>query len=259
MNPPLTKTVARHVSMKCHFSLCGKFLHIVSLEAQQQSLTKAQRKAKAKPSLLVSAFVSTHRLSMRKTSRSPPTLIHRAKVSLGSRYALSPSRMPVEVTWAPKEVYLSSSSESNQLTVFRVDLFTSPTSDAEDTSAVSVPRQIILLPESARSRSVYFFPRKAEDTHALVLIGSWRSKPIDSEKSAAGNSEDEWDCVRGLPEAVAPPIGFYVHKETDLGGWGPSNAVVEISRETDKGQLKQKMERFIGEDDCDDLEAYFFA
>lgn len=231
----------------------------MSLEAQQQSLTKADRKARAKPPLLLSAFVSTHRLSAQKTSRSPPTLIHRAKVSLGSSNALCPSRMPVAVTWAPKEVYLSSSSESNQLVVFRVDLFTPPKSDGEDTSAVSVPRQIILLPESARSRSVYFFPRKDEDTHALVLIGSWTSRSKDSAKSAEGTAEDEWDCVRGLPEAVAPPIGFYVHKETDLGGWGPSNAVAEISRETDKGQLKPKMERFVGEDDCGDLETYFFA
>lgn len=174
--------------------------------------------------------------------------------------------MPVEVTWSPKQVYLSSSSRQNHLVVFRVDLFApakpSPTNESKNedpTSPVTVPREIIYLPESARSRSVYFFPRKDSDSHALIIIGSWESKYKDPENSGAVTAEDEWDCVRGLPDKVAPPIGFFVHKEKDLGGWGESNAVAEISRETDKGQLKPKMERFVGEDDCGDLETYFFA
>ena len=99
--------------MQCHFSPCGKYLHIVSLEGQQQKLTKAGRKAGSEPSLLVSAFILTHRLSDRKTSRSPPNLIHRAKVSLGITNSLSPTRMPAQVTWATKVVYLSSSSDDN--------------------------------------------------------------------------------------------------------------------------------------------------
>lgn len=246
--------------MNCKFSQCGRYLHIVSLEAQQQPSTKAQRKADNKPPLLLSAFISTHRLSSRKTARSPPTLIHRAKVSLESTHSLCPSRMPVEVTWTPKSVYLSSSSESNELTVFRVDLFASQNSNTKDTgyNPVSVPRQIILLPESARSRSVHYFPPKADHTRALILIGSWACKP-KIEECSRDDVTHEWDAVQGLPEAISPPIGFYVDEDTDLGGWGPSNAVAEINPETDKGQLKQKMERFVGEDDCGDIETYFFA
>lgn len=233
-------------------------MHIVSLEAQQQPLTKAESKAKAKTSLLISAFCSTHRLSSRKTSRSPPTLIHRAKVSLGSTEALCPSRLPVEVTWSDKEVYLSSSSDSNQLVLFRVDLFPRVNMDDSDASVVSVPRQIILLPKSARSRSVHYFPPRSQDSHGLVFIGSWTSKP-KAEAPSNDVDNNQYDVVQGLPYTTSPPIGFYVNEDTDLGGWGPSNAVAEISAESDKGQLKQKMEPFVGEDDCNDLEHYFFA
>ena len=244
--------------MQCRFSACGKFLHVVSLEARQEPLTKAERKSQGKASLQLSAFISTHRLSSRKTSRAPPTMIHRAKVHLGSTPRLCPTRMPVELTWTPGEVYLSSSSESNRLVVFRIGLFGTTVYDDGEPSTVSVPRKIILLPATARSRSVYYFPPKTGETHGLVLIGSWACKS-ESDKLHEDDEANEWDTVNALVEVASPPIGFYVHEEADLGGWGPSNAEAELSMDTDKGQLKQKMERFIPEDDCGDLETYFFA
>ncbi len=148
-------------------------MHVVPFEAQQQQpLTQSEKKSIDKAPLFLSAFISTHRLSRRKTSRSPPVLIHRAKISIGGTKTLCPTRMPMEVTWAPKEVYFSNSSEANHLIIFRVELFASNIADGENSSTVSVPRKIILLPESARSRSVYYFPPKAGDTRALILIGS---------------------------------------------------------------------------------------
>lgn len=172
--------------------------------------------------------------------------------------------MPVEVTWTDSEVYLSSSSDSNQLTLLRVDLFPpAPDSIPADYNAVSVPKLPILLPESARSRSVHYYPPKPHTARALILIGSWACEPDSDtdDKNGTAKSEgnpDRYDTVQGLPETVSPPIGFYVDVEKDLGGWGASNAEEEIDKDEDKGQLKQKMEIFTAEDDCD-IEHYFFT
>ena len=248
--------------MKCYFSPCSKYLHIASLEAQQMKQSRYEVKAGTKTRLALAAFVSTYRLSNRKTTRSPPTLIHRVKVILGSTSCLCPTRMPVEVTWTPKEVYLSSSSDMNQLRLLRVELFP-PAKDRAmlDYNAVSVPKLPILLPESARSRSVHYYPPQPNSTHALIIIGSWACQPEaddDKDKPSPEDAPDKYDTIQGLPETVSPPIGFYVDVEKDLGGWGPTNAEEEIDKDKDKGQLKQKMEIFAAEDDCD-IEHYFFT
>ena len=243
--------------MQCHFSACGKFLHIVSIEAQQQRLIRAEREVGNKPALLLSAFVSTHRLSSRKTTRSPPKLVHRAKVSLGSTDSLCTARMPVQITWATTEVYIASSSESNELALFRIDLFRFFKTKETDSSAVSVPRQTVLLPESARSRTVQYFPPVSPGAKALIYIGSLAVRARDHGDST-GHAGKELDTIQGLPDSVSPPIGFYIDEDSDLGGWGPSNAVADIDMATDKGQFKQKMEKFAPEDDCD-IEHYFFT
>ena len=219
-------------------------------------------KAGTKPLLALSAFISTHRLSTQKTTRSPPKLIHRVKIILGSTNSLCPTRMPVEVTWAEKEVYLSSSSDSNLLTLLRFELFPpSKESATAEYNAVTVPKFPILLPESARSRSVHYYPPRPNATHALILIGSWVCKPDTDDDKNTKKSDDacnENDTIQGLPETVSPPIGFYVDVEKDLGGWGASNTEEEIDKDKDKGQLKQKMEIFAAEDDCH-IEHYFFT
>ena len=249
--------------MKCRFSPCTKYLHIASLEAQQMKQSKSDLKAGTKPRLALATFITTYRLSIRKTARTPPSLIHRVKVCLGSTDSLNPTRMPIEVTWTPNEVYLSSSSEMNKLTLFRVELFP-PAQDAAypDRDIVSVPKLPILLPASARSRSVHYYPPQPNSSHALILMGSCGGQTdTDNDKNepTSEDAPDEPDTVKGgPPETVSPPIGFYVDVEKDLGGWGASNAEEEIDKEQDKGQLKQKMEIFSAEDDCD-IEHYFFT
>lgn len=170
--------------------------------------------------------------------------------------------MPVEVNWAEKEVHISSSSDLNLLSLLRVDLFPpAKESAAADYNAVSVPKFPILLPESARFRSVHYYPPQPNTTLALIIIGSWACKPDIDDDEKESKTEDAPkgnDTIQGLPETVSPPIGFYVDVEKDLGGWGPSNAEEEIDKDKDKGQLKQKMEIFAGEDDCD-IEHYFFT
>lgn len=248
--------------MKVHFSPCSKYLHVASLEAQQMKQSRSEMKNGTKPGLALSAFISTHRLSTRKTTRSPPTLIHRVKVILGSTTSLCPTRMPFEVTWAEREVYLSSSSELNQLMLLRVEMFPPAKETADpEYNAVSVPKLPTLLPESARSRSVHYYPPQSNTTHALILMGSWACQPDtdhDENKTRPEDAPNEYDTIQGLPETVSPPIGFYVDVEKDLGGWGASNAEEQIDKDKDKGQLKQKMEIFSAEDDCD-IEHYFFT
>ena len=248
--------------MKCHFSPCSRYLHIASLEAQQMKQSKDELKAGTKPRLALSAFISTHLLSTRKTTRSPPNLIHRVKMILGGTSSLHPTRMPVEVTWAEKEVYLSSSSDTDELCLMKVDLFP-PAIDILDAgyNAVCVPKLPILLPSSARSRSVSYYPPRPNHTCALIIIGSWACEPDaddDGKNPTAKEAPSTWDTIQGLPDTVSPPIGFYVDVEKDLGGWGASNLEEEIDKGKDKGQLKQKMEIFAAEDDCD-LEHYFFT
>ena len=92
-------------------------------------------------------------------------------------------------------------------------------------------------------------------------MGSLACKPDtddDERKPGQEDASNETDTVQGLPETVSPPIGFYVDVEKDLGGWGASNAEEDIDKDKDKGQLKQKMEIFSAEDDCD-IEHYFFT
>ena len=75
--------------------------------------SRPEIKAGVKSHLALFAFIFTHRLSSQKTTRSSPTLIHRAKITLGSTNSLYSIRMPIEVIRAEKEVYLFNSSELN--------------------------------------------------------------------------------------------------------------------------------------------------
>lgn len=203
------------------------------------------------------------RLAARKTTRCPPTLVHRVKVGLDPTTSLSPTRMPVEVTWAEPQVYLSRSSGFNHLVLLRVELFPPPKTPGEDMDLVTVPKLPIILPESARSRTVqYFPPNQRSRPHGLVLIGSWAASQTGADEQLATKdaaaAAHEWDPVQGLPGAVSPPIGLWLREEEDLGGWGKSTVEEVIDKNRDKGAWKGKMEIFAPEDDCD-LEHYFLT
>jgi len=247
---------ARHVFVKVHFSACGHFLHVASLEAQQKPKSKRRQTAEGKGPVSLSIFVSTHRLSTSKTARSPPSLIHRAKVDLGKIKSFSGSKMPVELTWTPKELYISNSSAQNQLSLFRVQLFnpsrkhSSPSSDV-----VTVPKQPIFLPRSSQHREVRYFHPTIEGP-ATVLIGSQTKAHVTPQPNEKDTESDQ-DTAKRLPEALSPPIGFRIDESKDLGGWGLSNAVVKIKPGLGSGELKRKVESFNAQDDCD-LEYYFF-
>lgn len=119
--------------MKCNFSDDGSYLHIASLEAhplpapktskaeirEEEKATKAA--AKKSPLLELSLFVTTHRLSQAKTTRSPPHQVHYVKIKIGNFATISVSQIPLTITWSPTHVYCTSSSRI--LRVFKIALF----------------------------------------------------------------------------------------------------------------------------------------
>ena len=182
----LTYSKASHEFVQCRFSPCGRYLRIASLESQVEPVTKKELKKGTSPSTLLSAFISTHRLSKRKTTRSPPSLIHRVKISLGKH---SSTKMPIQITWSAEHAFISSSSPSNNLSLFRVELFAPPKGEKKD--LVCVPREPILLPKSARSAVVQYFPPRLHDSRAMIAIGSSTNDKDEEAKSDKKPGKDE--------------------------------------------------------------------
>ena len=241
--------------MKCHFSACGRFLHIASLEAPLRPATKPGKRSHNMAPLNIS--VSSYRLSNRKTTRSPPTLIHHVKLSLVTSTSDFNTKTPCRLTWAPNELYISSSIDYNQLTIFRIGLF-KPLEEANiKSSLVLIPNLPTFLPDSARARGVRYFPPRTRGACATVFIGS-RSITLSDRQKYRGLglvSDDKKD--QRLPIALSPPIGFYLMEDVDLGGWATSCVVVNPKDDPSDGILLRRKERFDAEDDCD-LEHYFY-
>ena len=163
-------------------------------------VTKKELKKGTTPSTLLSVFVSTHRLSKRKTTRSPPLLMHRVKIALGKH---SSTEMPIQITWSSEHAFISSSSESNKLSLFRVELFAPPKGEKKD--LVCVPRESITLPKSARSAGVRYFAPRPQDTRALLAIGgstddkddeAKADKKADKDEKAASNEKSKDEKVK---------------------------------------------------------------
>ena len=250
--------------MKCQFSECGQFLHIAALEGRQNpvsrrelrkqrrqhSSSEGQDTPQGKPQIRLFLLVSTYRLSNRKTTRSPPWLIHRVKVDLGDRSDFSVSKLPYTLTWTTNDLYVTASQE--KLLVYRIKLFALACSDKQvnKLALVLVPRNTIFLPSTARFREVRFFPAEGA-VNARVLIGSEDPMP----KSSKGQNDSPAEVI-GLGGVLSPPIGVYL-TDVDLGGWIPSSDVAPIIEDVGIGRLDQKVERFDRDDDCD-LEPYIF-
>ncbi|KAG0704006.1 hypothetical protein DFH29DRAFT_1068311 [Suillus ampliporus] len=242
----------RHIFMKCQFSACGRFLHIAALEGQQPIKKKDLAEQRA---INIAVLVSTYRLSRRKTSRSPPTLIHRIRVKLGSKESLSVTKLPYTVTWTPKDIYITCS--DMVLRVYRIPLFKPAKEAQQEEDVVLMPRKPVFLPESSSNRQVHYFPSKSNpdgrgESTARIIIGSETRKQEEQvlehgvEFSAIGRT-----FVTGERGEISPPIGCYINEEVDLGGWGRSYDITEIPVQLGIGCLDRRLERFNPDDDCD--------
>jgi hypothetical protein len=244
-----------HISIQGRFSPCGEYLHLGALEAREDA---PPHLGPVKPYVHISFSLSTHRLSKRKTARSPPRLVFRTFVPLDSAKKLSVSPLPYTLTWTTEHVYVSKSRTS--LHVIRVPLLRpskegTASKKTKDNVEVVVAESHaradeIFLPNSSLDRKVHYFPpsavSKSKDKNlATVIIGSrW--------PSSLGEG------VR-LKYETAHPIGLYVDEEKQLGGWKVLDAVK--CEETDEkttdakirpsGRLHGKYEKFDLVDDCD--------
>ncbi|KAG1822542.1 uncharacterized protein BJ212DRAFT_1476967 [Suillus subaureus] len=257
-----------HVFMKIHFSECGEFLHIATLEAQGKA-PKLKKDSEPLPPINLAVLVCTYHLSRRKTSRSPPQQIHRMKLALGQTTRLHVSKMPFTLTWTSKDLYFSCSEKS--LRVYRIPLFSTTEEKAEeDLQPVWTPRKPFFLPHSAINRAVYYFPPAEnksgkQQLPARILIGSDFTALKDIEPNEA---EEEYGVLlvkRVIEHSVRrrgefhPPIGCYVDEDTNLGGWVDSHARANILQDHGVGRLDPRMpvEHFNPDDDCD-LEPFIY-
>ncbi|KAF7532749.1 hypothetical protein G7054_g7708 [Neopestalotiopsis clavispora] len=200
----------------------------------------------------IAVFITTYRLSASKTTRSPPVLINRVRLSLGTFRAFSLSRLPVTFTWTERYLYLTLS--SHRLQVFRVTLFRP--SNVGDSTLVWVPRKIVFLPFSARRREVQYFPPTTDDGRGLVLIGTHRNSTLARvEMSRENGSNDRHTHHQHSSPYPCPPVGLHLHEEEDLGGWLPSKDVTRIVNQYRDGRLVTRMDDFDTEDDFD-LESF---
>ncbi|KLO10243.1 hypothetical protein SCHPADRAFT_528732 [Schizopora paradoxa] len=247
---------SRNISTKLHFHPSGDFLHVAFIEAQlggqvKSSSRKRKQATQNLPSLKLSALLSTYRLSSTKTTRSPPSLIHRVKIDLGEHFALIPTRLPFTFTWTDENLFISR--RSRELNVFRISLFAKPTRDQN----ILVPRNTVLLPDTAMSCDVHFVP-SVGSTPARIILSSESSGPripsIDANADpvsqlvniALESMENDSAASRKI---LSSPIGCLLHEE-DIGEWVKVDEIPVPTRQG-AGKLDRRKERFDPVDDCD--------
>jgi hypothetical protein len=173
----------------------------------------------------------TYRLSQRKTTRSPPPLVHKVRLYLGKCFGFTLDKLPMTFTWGHRHVYISLS--GFQLNVIRVELFKPP----PGVSSATVPKQRIMLPLSSMARQIHYLAPNEKDSRGVVLIGSFgtyvgehvhlRSYSARSSRYGIGDAARQ----QGL-ETISyrcPPVGFYI-EEKDFGGWVQSDSERKIER-----------------------------
>ncbi|GKZ29802.1 hypothetical protein AbraIFM66950_006552 [Aspergillus brasiliensis] len=227
-----------HIFIKAHFSSDGQHLHLAALEARE-----AAKSDKEEASVLLSLQVSTHRLSEHKTASSPPRMIFRTTVELGSTPKLSVSNLPYFLTWSPTHLFFTS--RNKQLDVLRIPLFRAPENKTDlDICSLKEP---IFLPRSIEARNMYFFPsreattdkkisRKKDTKSATLILGAQTCLP------SQGILVPRHMCY--------PPIAVFL-REKDLI-WACKSSVDETRKvNTACGRLRGKFESFDHSEDCD--------
>jgi hypothetical protein len=227
-----------HVFIRTHFSRNSEYIHFAALEAQQRD-TEGDNAAEYP--LFVSLQVSTHRLSVRKTTRCPPRLVYKTTIDLGGCDSLNVSRLPYSLHWTENELFLTTRGQT--LDVIRVPLFHAP---EETKKSVCYIQSHVFLPRTVESRTVHFVPPldgsggKKKSKQAMVIIGSHSSIP------SHGLLVPRYQ--------VCPPMGVLLHEEKDLGGWkckpvSEGGATQRLNNAG--GRLQGKFETFDRNEDCD--------
>lgn len=247
-----------HVFIKAHFSSSGEYLHFAALEATP----KEAKDDSEKGSLLLSLQVSTHRLSIRKTTRSPSRLVYRSTIDLGAVPTLNVSSSPYTLHWTDQEVYLTTRGQT--LNVTRIPLFPNPASSKSgSSSSVCYIQKDVYLPRTIESRTLHFFPKPAPTSRAPTT----RSK-TSGLKTASQKKNTMAKIIIGSHSAipsqallvpryqVCPPTGVLLDDEKHLGGWKCKTVSCEAGEARQRlnnagGRLQGKFESFDRNEDCD--------
>ncbi|QKX57422.1 uncharacterized protein TRUGW13939_04534 [Talaromyces rugulosus] len=230
-----------HVSVKTYFSRDGQYVHFAALEA-----CEADKSEEGQPhKVLLSLQVTTHRLSVLKTARSPPRLVFRTTISLGGAPSIQVSNLPYFLTWTDTELFFTI--RGRELNMIRIPLFQSPTSSSTETKPnIRYLKSPIFLPRSTYVRNMYFFPEvangmgKRDKKASTLILGSHCSLP----------NQDF-----AVPKSMSfPPIGVFLRENTDLE-WAckkTSDETYATQRMNNAcGRLKGKFESFDLVEDCD--------
>ena len=222
---------------------------------QRKPASTSQQNAGQDP-LNIALLVSTYRLCRHKTTKTPPTLIHRAKVHIGFRKTLSVSDLPYTLTWTADGLYFTCSAET--LRVYRIRLFNNINILDKTWGEYSVlmPRETMFLPRTASQREVYYFPPPKGSTVARIIVGSEARGQDKDAKEKRGEQEDTSPSnvpngVVGLEGNLSPPVGCYLDEAEDLGGWWDAKDRLNIPQALGIGRLDRRREKFDYDDDCD--------
>lgn len=221
-------------------SPCGRYLHIISFETpipKHGNTNKPQNASqKHEGGFQTSVHLITYRLSDHDIQEILPPPILSVRFSLGPLTQFSFIKLPFTVTWQSEEAHIAVS--DSELKVYRVSLLpharndlgkmpllrrrtvTLDTPDASvdetdqsDKSYVSVLLEPLLLPSSAKDRSVQFFPPLSPDRPNVTLIIGSRSSSSTSAHSTS-----------------TPPVAIFL-PATPFNDWTPLAAArkAEIS------------------------------
>lgn len=260
---------ACHVFIKTHFSSSGEYLHFAALEAQNTD----EKDLEDKPILALSLQITTHRLSVRKTTRSPPRLVYRQTIDLDSVTSLNVSSSPYSLHWTDQELYFTTRAQT--LSVMKIALFpsTSLLSERSRDGGVSHIKNDVYLPRTTLSRSLHFFPPPPPGSRAPSArvpsrrIGTKSGKIPTSNFQPHLQHENMFKILIGSHSSipalkmlvpcyqVSPPIGVFLHGEKDLGGWKCGAGVgadgKRLRLNNAGGRLQGRFEVFNMDDDCD--------
>ncbi|KAK8852333.1 vegetative incompatibility protein HET-E-1 [Apiospora arundinis] len=233
---------SREICVNMSFSPCGGFLRVSTIDAvtSPPQRTSTDGKIQPKPRLCITLHVMILQLSSTAPSHSLPKMVASTSVDLGCSAKTLVSTLPFAFTWTPSYLYVTMSDST--LRVFRVALdewkHVDQSQDPETPGAaptagirrlqVTVPKETIFLPRSARTCSVQFFPAAGAGGKSKVIIGPRYGRN------------------------PGPPIGALL-PDVELGGWVLPEKK-EGGRRADsmsQKRLEGQLEEFDQEEDCD--------
>lgn len=187
-------------------SPCGRYLHIISFEAtvpkRRNPTNLPNASEKHEGGVQPSVHLMTYKFSEHDIQETAPTMILSVRFSLGPLTQFSFTKLPFAVTWQTENAEAHITVSESELKVYKVSLLPDKINDPEQTllprrtiitlddtsenfddqkqigkSYVSVLRQPLLLPFSAKNRSVQYFPPLSPDRPNVTLIIGPRSPP----------------------------------------------------------------------------------